>query len=592
MQDKIILLDTDTTNKIAAGEVVEKPSSVVKELIENSLDAKAKTIQVQIVDGGTKYIRITDDGTGMSQNDAKMSVLRYATSKIKSDKDLFSIQTLGFRGEALASIASVSNFSLITRQESDDLATKITIEGGQEPVVEQMGSAVGTSIIVENLFYNVPARQKFLRTFSTEGRYISDIIAKLALTRPDVKFILVSNDRQTINTPGNGNLADCIAGIYGAKAKEDLLKLDLHKEGVEITGYIGKPSSLKSSRQWQTIIVNGRIISSRFISRAIDHAYQSQLPRGGYPFALIKVQIDMDKIDVNVHPQKSEIRFSDEQAVYKAVYAAVSNSLQRPMEKTSQQPLDVKLHFAQETTTIPDYKPQTIIDRPIFKNEPFISSRAINKADATDFVFAQQVLSNTIEQNVEENEDVIFPLGQIDRTYIVAKSEDTLYLIDQHAAHERIIFDRLTEKNDNVPAQQLLLPTHLQLASDEIDLILNYKDVFNQLCFDLQQSGPNTMQINSLPADVDDSQLEVLIRQTLQFILQMKKPKATDLKQHLIAMTSCKAAIKAGQTLNMREMRELLNQLFKTTHPFTCPHGRPIIITYGAGDLAHMFKRT
>ena len=312
------LLDTNTANQIAAGEVVEKPASVVKELVENALDAGADKIEVTIFAGGTEYIRVTDNGCGMSEADAKMAVLRHATSKLTKAEDLLSLNTLGFRGEALPSIASVSNFTLLTRPESEEFATSVHIDGGENTEVTASGGSTGTTVIVENLFFNVPARRKFLKTVSTEGRYISELLTRLALSRPDVRFKLVNNDKEVLSTPGDGDLEHAIRALYGKNVAENLLEVSLNDPKVRVSGFIGKPTLLKGTRQWQTFFVNGRCIGSKMLSKAMDHAYQSQIPKSGFPFAVINITVDTASVDVNVHPQKSEIKFSDDSLIYKA----------------------------------------------------------------------------------------------------------------------------------------------------------------------------------------------------------------------------------------------------------------------------------
>ena len=339
-EQKVQLLDQNTANQIAAGEVVEKPASVVKELVENSLDAGADNIEVTIFGGGTEYIRVVDNGSGMSEENAKLAVLRHATSKIRVAEDLLHLNTLGFRGEALPSIASVSNFQLLTRPVTEEFATSIKIEGGDQAECIATGGHTGTTIIVENLFFNVPARRKFLRTVQTESRYISELITKLALSRPDVRFKLVSNDKEVLSTPGNGDLVDTVKALYGKNVSEELLTVDFADSEVKVRGFIGKPTLLKGTRQWQTLLVNGRIITNRMIAKAIDHAYQSQIPKSGFPFAVLNITVDTESIDVNVHPQKSEIKFSDDSTVYKAMYKALTDALTRPM---SAKPQDLTL---------------------------------------------------------------------------------------------------------------------------------------------------------------------------------------------------------------------------------------------------------
>lgn len=615
MEKKIVLLDSNTANKIAAGEVVEKPSSVVKELVENALDAEATSIDVQITGGGTEYLRVTDNGIGMYEEDAKMSLLRHATSKIRTEDDLMTVTTLGFRGEALPSIASVSRFTMLTRPHDKDMAVSIKVTGGEDMEVMQTGSHTGTSIIVEDLFFNVPARRKFLRTANTEARYISDIIGKLALSRPDVKFTLNSGGRDVIKTSGTGKLIDAVSGIYGTQTKDALLEVDSVSGDIKVTGYIGKPSLLKSSRGWQTVMVNGRIITSRFISRAIDHAYQSKLPKGGYPFCVLKVDIDTNQIDVNVHPQKSEIRFSDEQTVYRAVYKAVCDALLKPLSqmKAVEPPFvtfkaEEKKEAYESYTKVPDtpkygktgthqyntasFKPQ------IFKiSEPLETYKA--PESASDFFAAREVIANEgmFETQAKEgdslsDEDTVWPIGQIDRLYIVAQSENALYLIDQHAAHERVLFDRLSGQKDDIPVQELLMPVYIDMHADDVDLTVKYTDSFKNLCFDIEAAGPDVLKLTSVPADLDMDEIEGFIREALLFIRNMKKPDAAELRKEMVAMASCKAAIKAGQTLNMRQMRELIDILMQTDNPFTCPHGRPVILKYTSDELKKLFKRT
>ena len=603
MENKILLLDANTANKIAAGEVVEKPASVVKELTENSIDAGARAIEVEIAGGGVKYIRVTDDGAGMSEDDARLSVLRHATSKIRAESDLMSIRTMGFRGEALPSIASVSRFSLLTRPPDADFAVKVTLTGGEGQEVIKTGAGVGTSVIVEDLFFNIPARRKFLRMENTESRHVGEVVEKLALSRPGVRFSFVSNGRHVLGTPGGGDLADAIESIFGGKTREELLPVNYEKDGFKITGYAGKPSLLKSSRQWQTVIVNGRVIASRIIARALDHAYQSQLPKNGYPFAVVVLELDAAQTDVNVHPQKSEIKFSDEQSVYRAVYRAVSDALTEPLRNGMTSAM-VRAPSAAQEEQAPRRPPATY-QTDIWKQAPPVAMEEVTvygKQEARDFFAGRAALlaeknlpavsAAPEEKAASADTCEIWPLGQIARMYIVAQSEESLYLIDQHAAHERILFDRLTAGKDNVPVQELLLPLYLQLPSDEADQALSQKEIFGSLGFDLEAAGPGSLKLTAAPADLASNELEDFIRQALVFIAGMKKPDPGELRRELVAMASCRAAIKGGQTLNIRQMRELIAQLMNTLHPFTCPHGRPVIIRYSEQELARMFKRT
>ena len=662
------LLDTNTANQIAAGEVVEKPASVVKELVENALDAGASQIDVTTFGGGTEYIRVVDNGCGMSEANARLAVLRHATSKIVKAEDLMTLQTLGFRGEALPSIASVSNFTLLTRPADEDLATSVHIEGGENMEVTSTGGSAGTTVIVENLFFNVPARRKFLKTMVTEGRYISELLTKLALSRPDVRFRLVNNDKEVLHTPGDGDLQGTIRALYGRSVAQELLTVHFADPKITITGFIGKPTLLKGNRGWQTLFVNGRSIGNKMLAKAIDHAYQSQIPKSGFPFAVLNITIDTAAVDVNVHPQKSEIKFSDEGLVYRAMFKALTDALTRPMsaQKT-------------EITLLPDselnvyVKPKQAVDslpgggskntrppvnpifktptEPIFKEpeaEPLVAPISVVKqteqskpqpvqqaiwqpfedfgkvkqeehegaydvgrqetviavheareefgavkspaqADAAPAPVQRETIKFT---NTDSGIATIWPIGQVDKTFIIAQSEDTLYLIDQHAAHERILYDKLVAAHEQVPAQQLLIPLYIDLPGDEIARIEEYRTEFLKLGVDVEAGGEAMLRISSLPADIKAEDAEDFIREICKMLGELRDVKASDLRQEVLHMTACKAAIKAGQLLNMQQMRQLIIDLCNTEHPFTCPHGRPCMIAIDSNQLYKMFKRT
>lgn len=657
------LLDTNTANQIAAGEVVEKPASVVKELVENALDAGADKIEVTIFAGGTEYIRVTDNGCGMSEADAKMAVLRHATSKLTKAEDLLSLNTLGFRGEALPSIASVSNFTLLTRPESEDFATSVHIDGGENTEVTASGGSTGTTVIVENLFFNVPARRKFLKTVSTEGRYISELLTRLALSRPDVRFKLVNNDKEVLSTPGDGDLEHAIRALYGKNVAENLLEVSLNDPKVRVSGFIGKPTLLKGTRQWQTFFVNGRCIGSKMLSKAMDHAYQSQIPKSGFPFAVINLKVDTASVDVNVHPQKSEIKFSDDSLIYKAMYKALTDALTKPM---SAQKTQVTLLPDSELNVFVKPQPQTVsvpvtpAPQPVFKSgaEPIFKTperkEDVQPAPAPESLlvpeqpapavkkeqgeqqamwqpfddFAQTVATVSYSKGYQEpvlevhearsefakpqpaeaapaadretiaftdtdsGMDTIWPIGQVDKTFIIAQSETTLYLIDQHAAHERILYDKLVASHEQIPSQQLLMPLYVDMAADDIALIEEHRDEFLALGVDAASAGESLLRVSSLPADIKADAAEDFINAISKMLREMRNVNGSDLRQEVLHMTACKAAIKAGQLLNMRQMRQLIIDLCNTTHPFTCPHGRPCMIEIDSNQLYKMFKRT
>lgn len=689
------LLDTNTANQIAAGEVVEKPASVVKELVENALDAGADKIEVTIFAGGTEYIRVTDNGCGMSEADAKMAVLRHATSKLTKAEDLLSLNTLGFRGEALPSIASVSNFTLLTRPESEEFATSVHIDGGENTEVTASGGSTGTTVIVENLFFNVPARRKFLKTVSTEGRYISELLTRMALSRPDVRFKLVNNDKEVLSTPGDGDLEHAIRALYGKNVAENLLEVSLNDPKVRVSGFIGKPTLLKGTRQWQTFFVNGRCIGSKMLSKAMDHAYQSQIPKSGFPFAVINITVDTASVDVNVHPQKSEIKFSDDSLIYKAMYKALTDALTKPMsaQKTQVTLLpDSELNVfvkpqpqavSVPVTPAPQVKPAYQAPQPVFKSgaesifktperkeEPQRAAEPVFRSGAEQIFktperneeqpAAEELLVNeqqpvpTVKKEQAEQQamwqpfddfnktsatvsytkgyqepvlevhearsefakpqpaeaapaadretiaftdtdsgmDTIWPIGQVDKTFIIAQSETTLYLIDQHAAHERILYDKLVASHEQIPSQQLLMPLYVDMAADDIALIEEHRDKFLALGVDAASAGESLLRVSSLPADIKADAAEDFINAISKMLREMRNVNGSDLRQEVLHMTACKAAIKAGQLLNMRQMRQLIIDLCNTTHPFTCPHGRPCMIEIDSNQLYKMFKRT
>ncbi len=641
------LLDTNTANQIAAGEVVEKPASVVKELVENALDAGADKVEVTIFAGGTEYIRVVDNGSGMTEENAKLAVLRHATSKITTAEDLMSLNTLGFRGEALPSIASVSNFTLLTRPEAEEFATSVRIDGGENMECSSAGGNAGTTIIVENLFFNVPARRKFLKTVATEGRYISELLTKLALSRPDVRFKLISNDKEVLSTPGDGDLTSTIRSLYGKNVAEELLTVDFKDEKIKITGYIGKPTLLKGTRQWQTLFVNGRMIGNKMIAKAIDHAYQSQIPKSGFPFVVLNITVDTASIDVNVHPQKSEIKFSDESTVYKAMYKALTDALTKPMsakkaEVTLLEDSELNAFVPEQKITpvftAPAYEgkpavkyepPKAQVFEPIFKGDSGMGDifktpeRAFEKeapykgssfGKTKEYTYAAtqepvftineareefakgEPLTSPVEAisftDTDSGVDTIWPIGQVDKTFIIAQSEDALYLIDQHAAHERILFDKLMAARGDIPAQQLLMPLYIDMQAQDIVLIEEHQEEFLRLGVDIAAAGEAMLRISSLPTDIKADDAEEFILEISKMLREMRTINPADLRQEVLHMTACKAAIKAGQLLNMRQMRQLIIDLCNTEHPFTCPHGRPCMIEITTDELYKMFKRT
>ena len=617
---RIHVLDDATINKIAAGEVVERPASVVKELVENAMDAGATAIEVEIMGGGTSFMRVTDNGRGMTGEDARAAILRHATSKIAAAADLETIATLGFRGEALPTIASVSHFSLLTRQAADDLGTRVDISGGGAPMIEDAGCEIGTSVRVEDLFFNTPARKKFLKTNATEAGKISDYVIRLALSRPDIAFRFINNNRMTIMTAGDGDLARAIGSIYGSDAAGALIPLDFHDDAadIRITGYISKPSLIRSSRAWQTYIVNGRTIQNRAIAKAIDNVYRSLVPKMGFPLAVLVITVPQRTIDVNVHPQKTEMKFEDEGRIFKAVYKAVLDAIrgaagettgiaaavEKPKFHYEAMPLDVSASPASAPPAMPlrgyaapPPHPQTVHEAVQWAGtrvdlrtaqDAVQEVRTQERAAFADVPSAPQ----TAQGDDISMEERMLPIGQVDLTYIIAQSAATLYIIDQHAAHERILFDRFSAQTDGIPSQQMLVHAILAFDAHEAQYIEENAELFDRLGFHLEAAGERTYRLTETPADVPTEEAEGIIREILASLGDLHAATPANLREAGIATMACRAAIKAGEELSIRQMEILLEELRATPFPFTCPHGRPTILKFGTHDLAKMFKRT
>ena len=617
---QIHVLDDATINKIAAGEVVERPASVVKELVENAIDAGAEAVEIEIMGGGTSFIRVTDNGRGMSRTDAETAILRHATSKIASVSDLQTVATLGFRGEALPTIASVSRFSLLTRRASDDLGTRVDISGGKAPEIEDAGCEIGTTVRVEDLFFNTPARKKFLKTNATEAGKISDFVIRLALSRPDIAFRFINNNRLTLMTAGDDSLRHAIESIYGGDTAGALIPLDFHdaEADIRITGYISKPSMIRSSRAWQTFIVNGRTIQNRAIAKAIDNVYRALVPKMGFPLAVLRIEVPQRTIDVNVHPQKTEMKFEDEGRIFKAVYktvldairsvsgeaAAIAVAVERPKFHYEAAPLNLAApaHPAGSSASsysAPPVRPQTVHEAVQWRGQSVDLRTAqdmigAERAGERAALSAAQPASAAVQAQGGDMamEGKLLPIGQVDLTYIIAQSAQALYIVDQHAAHERILFDRFTAQADGIPSQQMLVHAILSFDAREAQYIEENAELFDRLGFHLEPAGEREYRLTEAPADIPLDEAEAVIREILISLGDLHAATPAHLRQAGIATMACRAAIKAGEELSIRQMEILLDELHATPFPFTCPHGRPTILKFDTTDLAKMFKRT
>ena len=627
MSSIIHVLDEKTANKIAAGEVVERPSSVIKELTENALDAGATTVEIEIADGGSSYMRVSDNGSGMSEEDAKKSIIRHGTSKISSIEDIFSITSLGFRGEAVPSIAAVSELVMTTRMNDTDLAFRMVLSGGSVKEEEHTGASVGTTMEVRNLFFNTPARKKFMKSERTESSKISDIITKLALTRPDVAFTFINNGRTVLQTGGTGDDLETIAAIYGAAVAKEVFPVTYENENFTIHGFVGKPSLLKSTRAWQTCIVNRRVIHNAVVFKAIENAYHAMLPKSGYPFALLYVETDPATIDVNVHPAKTEIKFADEQQMYRAVYHCIITALMS-REKPEQIATPVNLSTRQIEKAVPakevenrqgsftfstprdggfstegrknnggslehGYVPVQRQDKP-YTPEPHVKAYAAGEENP--FSAVREELSESVKEHsvihFDGDEDVFIPLGAVADCYIVAKKGEDLYIIDQHAAHERVRYDKFCKRTESMPSQQLLTAEFVEADSSDMQLFSEKEEVFRDLGYIYTEAGPTTLRMEAIPADLPTSHIADSLQEICHILHESPQTDKAMLRHSSLAYLSCHGAVKAGDTLNVREMKELLESLFHTETPYVCPHGRPIIVRFTPGELAKLFKRT
>ena len=639
MSSIINILDEATRNKIAAGEVVERPASCVKELVENAIDAGAKAVEVEIADGGQSYIRVTDDGCGMSPEDARKCIIRHATSKISAVEDIFAISSLGFRGEAVPSIAAVSHMQITTRRPDDDFATHLLLDGGVITGEDQIGAPVGTTMEVSDLFYNTPARKKFLKSERTESSKISEMITKLALAQPAVAFTFTNNGRTTLRTGGGGDLKETIANIYGAALAREIFPISCDEDGIVIEGYVGKPSVLKSSRAWQTCIVNSRIVHNPLMFKAVENAYHAMLPKSGYPFAMVHIHMDPAAVDVNVHPAKTEIKFSDEQAVYRAIYHSVVTALvaqEKPEEiatnivvpdkglrKSCAEPaLELR-----EQTAPPQVKPEEFpFERPaaaapaVREREPVLwdlppreqtpqsrvhaapagNAAAYTAPPAADAEAFSRALAEKSRENEEEqpvitfdgDDDVFIPLGEVADCFIVAKKGQDLYIVDQHAAHERIRYDMFCRRMERMPSQQLLTAEFVEVDGEDMTLLLERPDVFEDLGYAYSEAGPTTLRVEAAPCDLPTSQIGDSLADICRALHENDNVDKAALRHRSLAYLSCHGAVKAGDKLNMRQMKQLLEDLFHTDKPYVCPHGRPVIVRFTPDELAKLFKRT
>lgn len=660
---QIQVLDQITIDKIAAGEVIERPASIVKELVENSIDAKAASVTVEIQDGGISLIRVTDNGSGIEREDIRNAFLRHSTSKIRKVEDLAHIASLGFRGEALSSISAVTRTELITKTKEDTFGTRYVIEGGVEQSLEDAGAPDGTTFLVRQLFYNVPARRKFLKTPMTEAGHVQDLLMRLALSHPEVAFTFINNGQTKMRTSGNGKLKDVIYSIYGREAAANLIELDYSMDGLVMKGYLGKPVITRGNRNFENYFVNGRYVKNAMLSKAIEDAYKDFLMQHKFPFVVIHFQVDGEKIDVNVHPTKMEMRFQRQQDVYNIVYEGVHRTLlepelipqvEAPAPKVISQPKSESPFLLKPKTA-----PQPMEKKPEEKEEPHDEAYFMKKMKERvlsyhqrnssaevakkEQIFRPQAQAERIkdalarakevekqpQKQVEEQPELIREtpvyetkpvteekaeqlnlfeehllkrekkaeyklIGQVFETYWLVEFENSLYIIDQHAAHERVLYERTLKemKNREFTAQYLSPPIILSLSMQEAQVLNENMDRFTRIGFEIEPFGGEEYAVRAIPDNLFGIAKKELLLEMLDDLTDGISTSMTpELIDEKVASMSCKAAVKGNNRLSAQEADALIGELLLLENPYHCPHGRPTIIAMTQRELEKKFKR-
>ncbi|KAF1084640.1 DNA mismatch repair protein MutL [Sporotomaculum syntrophicum] len=625
---KIILLNEDTACRIAAGEVIERPVSIVKELVENSLDADADLVNIAITNGGIGAIEVVDNGCGISQEDTPLAFHRHATSKIISSADLENIRTLGFRGEALPSIASVAHLTIKTRVPTNHEGFQMVIQGGQVLHNGPVGCPVGTMISVKDIFFNTPARRKHLKSKTTEGGLIADFVYKMALIKPQTKFIFNHNGREVFRSPGSGKLHDVLASVYDVRAAKMMLPITGEEAGVKIDGYISKPELSRSTRQHMTVAVNGRLVHSSAVNTALEQAYRGKLTVGRYPVAVILIWLPFKQVDVNVHPAKMEIKMENEEQVMRLVISAASRALRETNLIPCQSKLPAasepyKLQFPINTKQYPitpkskindmvaanwnGKQTSTMVDIPAAPVLPIGLEGELSKGPdpntgcditPTHITEVENAFSQLAEMANDYRNNCAFPdlhvIGQLMNTYILTQTGDGFFVVDQHAAHERILFEKfLYTLNRSTPeVQYLLTPVNISLRLHEKELLKEYAANLQAVGFVFEDFGRDSLLLRGIPVDCSPRESEQLIADLVETIIEQGKPGEAENKHAVAALLACKAAIKAGDRLSMEAMQMLIARLARADEPYTCPHGRPTTVSFTRREIDAMFKRT
>lgn len=582
---KIQVMNEDLANKIAAGEVVERCLNVVKELVENSIDAKSSKIRVALKDSGILEITVADDGVGMDEDDATLAFSRHATSKLKSLNDLFHIASLGFRGEALPSIASVSKVEL--RTSTNDIGTYLYLEGGQLVKKERYPLEKGTTITVKNLFYNTPVRLKYLKSLSTELSLIIDYMNKMALSYPNIKFILENNDKELLNTTGDGNLLKVIYAVYGIDVAKKMIEINGENDDYVISGYVSYPEAAKASRNVMTTLVNGRVIKNQALNRAILDTYHTYIPKDKYPVIVINISVDPILVDINIHPQKIDIKFSKLDELLSLVTSLIEKKLKEILLIPHASVRNIETIYEVEDA-LPLEKPKSIFD-----DDNDIKIEKEVEEVSFDFQADSEVITNDEVPKEEYRIKKMHPLGIIHKTFIVAENEEGMYLIDQHAIAERINYEKFMKElsKENKDTTDLLVPIKLEYPKDEFLKIKEYLDVLKSIGVYLEEFGDHTFLVRRHPTFIYKGREKDSIEKIISILLE----KGTFSKEKFIEKTAttlaCRLSIKANDYISLEEADYLLETIRTCENPFTCPHGRPTIIAYSNYELEKMFKR-
>ena len=632
---KIAVLSQNTIDKIAAGEVVERPASVVKELVENAIDAGATAITVEIKEGGISFIRVTDNGGGIPKEQVPLAFLRHATSKITQAEDLLQITSLGFRGEALSSISAVSQMEVITKAPEDFMGVRYVIEGGQEKVLEDVGAPNGTTMLVRNLFFNTPARKKFLKTAMTEAGYVSSYMEQLALSHHNISFKYMVNGQLRLHTSGNANLKDVIYGIYGRDITRELIPVQYEKTGISITGFIGKPSIARGNRNFENYYINGRYVKSKLLMKAIEEAYKPYMMQHKYPFVCLQYDIHGEDVDVNVHPTKMEVRFQNQSAVYNATYDLIAEALAGKeiipeVSLTSKPTVAPKqTHPKEKKILVPEpFEKNRIAEEkavyaPVGLRPASAEPKTENKTTPISISEPVKPKESEMQAKPKEQKREPFPqeksevvkieqmelfdnrllskearvhhriIGQLFDTYWLVEYDNKFYIIDQHAAHEKVLYERFLKEfaQKEIISQMVSPPSLVSLNLQESNLLKANLEIFREFGFEISEFGGKEYSIHAVPANIYGVSVQELFIQILDSLEQEHVSKTPDILAERIATAACKAAVKGNNRLSVKEADALIDELLNLENPYNCPHGRPTIISMTKYELEKKFKR-